>query len=208
MLAERLRLYIVLPPSGNLEALAEAVLRGGATAVQLRMKNVSDRVYLSMARRIRKVADEYDALFFVNDRVDIALLSGADGVHLGKEDLPVEEARGVSSSLLIGVTVRSPEEARAAERAGASYLGAGSVFHSPSKDAPVIGVETLRKIAEGVSIPVVAIGGINESNMEMVLRTGVAGVAMMSAVLSGTPELTVARIARKIRVFLPSPPDT
>ncbi|NPA75755.1 MAG: thiamine phosphate synthase [Euryarchaeota archaeon] len=184
MLTEKLRLYVILPDSKNAPALAEKALQGGATTVQLRMKGTGDRECLQIARKVRGLTREYDALFIVDDRVDVALLSDADGVHLGAEDLPVKDVRELAPNLIIGATVRSVESAKSAEKEGADYLGVGSIYPSPSKDAPVIGVQTLKELASSVNIPVVAIGGITEKNVAEVIAAGAAGVAVLSAIFS------------------------
>ncbi len=183
-LAEKLRIYVILPESRNLGKMAESALKGGATAVQLRMKNIPDRKYLETALKIRKITENYDALFIVDDRVDIAMASNADGVHVGSEDIPAKYIRNIANDLIIGVTVRDEKMAVSAKKEGASYLGAGSVFESPSKRAPVIGVDKLKSIVESVDIPVIAIGGINTKNVALVMRAGVAGIAVMSAVFA------------------------
>jgi len=165
----------------------EEALEGGATSIQLRMKEASTRTLIAVGREIRRLTRSYGALYFVDDRVDVALATDADGVQLGPEDMPVSMAREIAPSLLIGASVYSLEEALDAEAQGAHFLGAGSVYPSPTKpDARVIGLEGLRSIVRAVRVPVVAIGGITESNVLEVMETGVAGVAVVSAVM-GAP---------------------
>ena len=147
------------------------------------MKGVPDRELLEVARRVRKIAEEYGALFVVNDRVDIALASNADGVHLGREDIPVEVAREIAPELIIGRTVRTADEAIRAEEQGADYLGAGSVYPSKTKNAPLIGLEGLSTIKKFSRIPVVAIGGIVLEKVDEVLSAGADGIAVVSAVV-------------------------
>nr|AAZ32473.1 thiamine phosphate pyrophosphorylase [uncultured euryarchaeote Alv-FOS1] len=178
---DKLRLYAVLPENGEHVKLADQALKGGATAIQLRMKAVPDREFLRVARELRKVTEEYDALFVVDDRVDIAILADADGVHLGADDVSVADAKALDPGLIVGATVRDVEMAKSAVREGADYLGAGSVFPSRTKHAPVIGVEGIRDIVSAVKVPVVAIGGIDETNVVDVMRAGVAGVAVVCA---------------------------
>ncbi len=144
------------------------------------------------------------ALFIVNDRVDIALAVGADGVHLGEEDLPLSHARRIAPTLLVGASCDTEEEARRLEALGADYLGVGTVFPTATKkDAgEPIGLERLRRIKEAVRIPVVAIGGITLENVEEVLATGVDGVAVVSAVVGASSPYEAARAFReKIDAF-------
>lgn len=159
-LRKKLRLYVItdrrLKP--EVESVKEA-LEGGATSIQLRIKNAPTREMIEIGKEIRKLTEEYDALYFVDDRVDVALATNADGVQLGLEDMPISLARDIAPNLVIGASVYSLEEALHAEKEGADYLGAGSVFPtSTKKDVRVIGIEGLRRIVESVKIPVVAIG--------------------------------------------------
>ena len=184
-LRERLKLYVITDRRLIDEITgAREALEGGATAIQLRIKNTSTREMIEVGKKIRKLCDDFGALFFVNDRLDVALATNADGVHVGKEDMPVYIVREIAPNLIVGASARNPQEAKDAEKQGAHYIGAGSVFPTVSKDdAIVIGLETLRLIVESVSIPVVAIGGINHSNVMEVMKTGVDGVAVISAIM-------------------------
>lgn len=178
--------------------VAEAALLGGARVIQLRGKELGGKELYRLALGIKEmiIARGQEALFIVNDRVDVALAAGADGVHLGQEDLPPEIARKlVGEEVIIGVSAGSIEEAVKAEAAGADYLGVGPIFPTPSKqDAGLpIGIDGLVKIRDAVSIPIVAIGGINEVNMEEVLKAGVEGVAVISAVAGAEDMTTAAR---------------
>ena len=184
-LREKLKLYVItdrrLKP--EIKSVREA-LEGGATSIQLRIKNASTREMIKIGKRIRELTKEYDALYFVDDRLDVALATNADGVQLGPEDMPISLAREIAPNLIIGASVYSLEEALQAEKERADYLGAGSVFPTPTKaGVRVIGVEGLRKIVESVKIPVVAIGGINYKNARDVLKTGVDGIAIISAIM-------------------------
>ncbi|MCD6140333.1 MAG: thiamine phosphate synthase [Thermococcus sp.] len=184
-LREKLKLYVItdrrLKP--EIKSVREA-LEGGATSIQLRIKNASTREMIKIGKRIRELTKEYDALYFVDDRLDVALVTNADGVQLGSEDMPISLAREIAPNLIIGASVYSLEEALQAEKERADYLGAGSVFPTPTKaGVRVIGVEGLRKIVKSVKIPVVAIGGINHKNARDVLKTGVDGIAIISAIM-------------------------
>ncbi|MDK2983116.1 MAG: thiamine-phosphate pyrophosphorylase [Thermococcaceae archaeon] len=184
-LRKKLRLYVItdrrLKP--EVESVKEA-LEGGATSIQLRIKNAPTREMIEIGKEIRKLTEEYDALYFVDDRVDVALATNADGVQLGLEDMPISLARDIAPNLVIGASVYSLEEALHAEKEGADYLGAGSVFPTPTKkDVKIIGIEGLKRIVESVKIPVVAIGGINHENVREVLKAGVDGIAVISAIM-------------------------
>ena len=184
-LREKLKLYVItdrrLKP--EIESVREA-LEGGATSIQLRIKNASTKEMIKIGKKIRELTKEYDALYFVDDRLDVALATNADGVQLGPEDMPISLAREIAPNLIIGASVYSLEEALQAEKERADYLGAGSVFPTPTKaGVRVIRVEGLRKIVESVKIPVVAIGGINHKNARDVLKTGVDGIAIISAIM-------------------------
>ncbi|MCX7795795.1 MAG: thiamine phosphate synthase [bacterium] len=166
--------------------LAEEALRGGATVIQLRDKDKGGGELYKIGVRLREVTKKYKALFIVNDRLDIALAVGADGVHLGMDDLPISVARKIAgNNFIIGASVSSPEEAILAEKEGADYISAQSIFKTSSKeDVKVIGLEGLKAIVKVSSLPVIAIGGINKDNVRDVMKTGVKGVAVISAVVS------------------------
>jgi thiamine-phosphate pyrophosphorylase len=200
-LREKLKLLVItdkrLKP--NVVKSVEDALRGGATSIQLRLKDSSTKEMIEVGKVIRRLTRDYGALYFVDDRIDVALATDADGVQLGPEDMPIAIAREIAPNLIIGASVYSVDDAVKAEKEGASFLGAGSVFPSPTKpDARVIGLEGLRRIVESVRIPVVAIGGINKDNVEAVLRTGVAGVAVISAVMGAEDVYRATLELRKI----------
>jgi thiamine-phosphate diphosphorylase len=161
--------------------LAGDACRGGARIIQYRDKEAPMAKRLETARRIRNVTREHGALFVVNDQIDIALLSAADGVHLGQEDVAVADARSLlPPGMIVGVSCSSLAEARAAHGQGADYLGIGAVFATPVKaEYPLVGLELLRRIAREVSLPLVAIGGISLDNMAAVKAAGVSNVAMV-----------------------------
>jgi len=178
---------------------AREAIKGGATVIQYREKMGSTRHLIEEAAAVRDVCRQLGATFIVNDRVDVALAVGADGVHVGQEDMPAAIARRlIGEDMILGVTVGNAEQARQAQADGADYLGTDAVFPTASKpDAgPPIGVETLEQICRAVSIPVVAIGGVNASNVAQVIRAGAAGAAVISAVV-GAPDIAAA--ARRLR---------
>lgn len=168
--------------------IVEAALAAGATSIQVRVKKATSGQLLEVARRAVRLAEPHGALVLVNDRFDVALAAGAGGVHLGEEDVPVEAVRCVvPRDFVIGRSADTPEVARAAERAGADYLGVGSVFGTRTKAEVIgeaIGAERVAEVAEAVGIPVVGIGGIDASNAASVIEAGAAGVAVVSAVMS------------------------
>ena len=166
---------------------AEMSFAGGADAVQLRMKNDSGRRMLEEALSIRAVADAYSKMFIVNDRVDIAVLSNADGVHLGQSDIPLAYARNMlGDGKLIGITVHTVEEAVRAENEGADYVSIGSVFRTSTKHDALQeqGLDVVSAVRRSINIPLIAIGGINLKNVPDVLVAGADGVAVVSAVVS------------------------
>ena len=174
-------------------AVARAACRGGARIVQYREKDASAAERLETARRIRGFCRESGTLFVVNDQLDIAVLSEADGVHLGQDDVSLADARVLlPPHMLVGISCTCFEEALAAERQGADYLGVGAVFATPVKKGyPVVGLAGLRRIAEKVAIPVVAIGGVNLGNMAAVKAAG----AKYPAMVREFQEDTAARVA-------------
>ena len=178
-------------------------MRGGADVIQLRHKELDRGRLLTLARRVRDVASAAGALFIVNDHVDIALLSDADGVHLGPDDLSIASARRVAGDrLLIGASASSVQSARAAVAEGAAYLGSGPAFATPVKSAKeVIGPEAIAAIAAAVgpNVPVFAIGGIDETNLPQVTAAGLGRVCVIRAV-SGSPDPEQA--ARRLRAML------
>ncbi len=168
-------------------AVAETALAAGATAIQLRDKQVASGTLLALARDLKPLCQRYDALFLVNDRYDVALAAGADGVHLGEDDVPVAAVRRLAPrDFLIGRSADTEATARQAEADGADYLGVGSLFGTRSKQevlGEVIGVDRLRRVARAVSIPVVGIGGVSAANAGAVAAAGAAGIAVISAVM-------------------------
>jgi thiamine-phosphate pyrophosphorylase len=179
--------------------IAQEACRGGARIVQYRDKDAPAARRLETARRIREATRAGGALFIVNDQLDIAMLSEADGVHLGQEDIPVAEARALlGPGMIIGISCSSLAEAREAERQGADYLGIGAIFATPTKEGyPVVGLEGLRRIAMETSIPLVAIGGVNLENMAEVKAAG----ATYAAMVREFQEDTAARSAAVNRLY-------
>ncbi len=164
---------------------AKAALRAGVKLIQLREKTASGRKFLKTAKEVKNICNEYNALFMINDRLDIAMLSGADGIHVGKDDLPVREIRKiVGKEFIVGVSVASLEEAREAQSEGASYVAVSPVFNTSTKEdaGEGLGLEILRQVKSEIDIPVVAIGGINKVNILDVIEAGADCVAVVSAI--------------------------
>lgn len=173
------------PSISNIE-IARKVLDGGARILQLRGKGLSSRKLLEEAREIRELTRKAGALFIVNDRADIALLSDADGVHLGQDDLPIAEARKIlGKDKVIGISTHNIEQAMKAASEGADYIGFGPVFGTTTKaDAEEAkGLQALQEVRKSVNIPVVAIGGIIIENVVDVLSAGADAVAVISAIV-------------------------
>jgi len=176
--------------------VVEKALAGGATCIQLRDKKSSVRELFLIARDLRDITRENNVTFIVNDRLDIALAVGADGVHLGEDDLPLYAARYIMpEEAFLGASPDTLQQAIDAERAGASYLGVGPVFYTSTKpDAGMpLGLNNFSKICRSVSIPVVGIGGIDESNAAEVINAGAAGVAVISGVVGAEDVKEAAR---------------
>jgi len=185
-----------------LEAVVRDAVAAGVGMVQLREKESGDRRLLDLARSLRELTASAGALLIVNDRPDIASLAAADGVHVGQEDLSVAEARRiVGPEALVGVSTHSVEQALAAQRDGADYVGAGPVFATTTKDAgPLLGLEGLRRVMDTIDVPVFAIGGITAANAAQVRATGAARVAVASTVLGAAhPAEQVESIAAALR---------
>ena len=171
--------------------------------VQLREKNINSYLMYQRALSIKKITDEYHIPLIINDRLDIMLAVGADGVHLGQQDISVKIARKlIGKDKIIGVSAHCPEEAEKAERDGADYLGVGAIFPTTTKkDIIITPVDVLRKIKETVSVPVVAIGGINQNNINTLKGSHVDGVAVISAIMKSKDPKSSA-VALKASVFL------
>jgi thiamine-phosphate pyrophosphorylase len=186
-LAERLRqarLYLVIDAEAA-ERVVPAALDGGVDVVQLRDKSASDDEVVAMGRRLRSLCEEHGALFIVNDRPDLALACGADGVHVGQDDMPLDEARAVvGHNCIVGVSTHSPAQVDAAVASGADYFAVGPVYATPTKPGrPAVGLELVRYAASlGTAKPWFAIGGIDESNVAGVAEAGAARIVVVRAI--------------------------
>jgi thiamine-phosphate diphosphorylase len=183
-------LYAILDPDQTRGRspieVAEALLKGGAAIIQLRAKNLPPRDVFAMARAIATPIRRADCLLIINDRADIALACGADGVHLGQDDLPLRAARQLMAGKIVGISTHDAEQAREAESGGADYIGFGPMFGTATKATgySARGPKMLRAVRAAVSIPVVAIGGITEQNVRQVWAAGADSAAIISDILS------------------------
>ncbi|MEA3476106.1 MAG: thiamine phosphate synthase [Candidatus Cloacimonadota bacterium] len=176
----------------------------GLKIIQYRDKNANASEMLTNAIKIRELTENSDTIFIVNDNVEVARASNADGVHIGQEDTQYEEARKLLPKRIIGMSVGNLEQSLLAEKMGADYIGLGPIFPTLTKPnaGQIIGTEKLSKIVKAVQIPIIAIGGINLSNLKSVLETGVNGVAIISAILgSSNPEREIKKIKNKINKY-------
>lgn len=184
----------------TLAQVVEDVLKGGATFLQLREKELDREAILAEAREIQAIAARYHVPFVINDSVDIALACDADGVHVGQNDLMSRDVRAlIGPDKILGITANTVELAVAAERAGADYIGAGAVFGTTTKqNAKNLSLDTLKAICQAVNIPVVAIGGINADNLPRLAGTGAAGAAVVSALFAQKDPEEAARRMRAL----------
>ena len=164
----------------------EDALKGGATCVQLREKELDEEHFLEEAKEIKELCRKYHVPFVINDNVDIALAMDADGVHVGQSDMEAGDVRAkLGPDKIIGVSAQTVEQALLAQKRGADYLGVGAVFHTGSKaDAKDVSHETLKEICEAVDIPVIAIGGISKNNVMELAGSGICGIAVISAIFA------------------------
>ena len=178
----------------------ESALKGGASCVQLREKELDEEEFLKEAMELSALCRKYGVPFFVNDNVEIAIKCHADGIHVGQEDMEAAKVRQrVGEDIMIGVSVHSVEEALEAVRNGADYLGVGAMFSTSTKtDVDVLPKETLSNICAAVDIPVVAIGGFNKSNISQLSGTGVDGVALVSAIFASEDIESECRQLRRL----------
>lgn len=184
----------------TLYSQVERALKGGATFIQLREKDLEEEVFFSEALELKELCKKYHVPFVINDNVELAKRVNADGVHVGQSDMRVKEVRRIlGKDKIIGVSAGNVEEALSAQEEGANYLGVGAVFHTGTKsDASAVSHNVLKAICAAVNIPVVAIGGITKENVEELKESGIAGIAVVSAIFAceniekGTKELKQA----------------
>ena len=184
-----LSLYLVTDNSDDVEKFLNTIeegIKGGVTVVQIREKTAETLDFYELALKVKEITTRYNVPLIINDRVDVALAIDADGVHVGQSDMPCDVTRKlIGKDKILGVSAATIEEAKKAEKDGADYIGTGAVFPTATKDdAPSITKEDLKEIVESINIPVVAIGGINFDNASTLIDTGIAGLSVVSAIMS------------------------
>ena len=164
----------------------EEAIKGGVTLVQIREKNLSTLEFYNISSKIKIVTDKYNIPLIINDRIDIAMSIDAAGVHLGQSDMPATIARSIiGNNKIMGISTSTVEESQKAEREGADYIGVGAMFPTTTKDdADAVSIQCLKEIKDNISIPVVAIGGINEKNVELLKIANIDGIAVISDILA------------------------
>ena len=191
-------LYFITDSTGYTEEeflyRVEEALKGGATLLQLREKNKSTREYIRLAERVHAIAKRYNVTLIIDDRVDVALAVDAQGVHLGKEDMPVATARKLlGDDKIVGATAKTVPWAKEAYEQGADYLGVGAIYPTTTKVKTVLtSTDTLRDICNAVPIPVGAIGGLNKDNIDVLAGIPIAGICVVSAIMKAEDPKTAA----------------
>lgn len=182
----------------SLTHVVEEAIKAGITFLQLREKDLDNASFLQLAREVKSVADKYEIPYVINDNVEVAMSSGADGVHIGQDDMDAEYVRRIiGPDKILGVSAQTVEQAISAEKSGADYIGVGTVFPTSTKlDAETVSFKTLKEICKAVSIPVVAIGGIHKDNAIKLAGSGIDGIAVVSAIFA-QEDITAA--VRKLR---------
>ncbi|NWF59294.1 MAG: thiamine phosphate synthase [Fischerella sp.] len=204
----RSRLYLVTSPTEKLLEIVEAALKGGLTLVQYRDKNVDDAVRLEQAQKLRQLCYTYNAIFIINDRVDLALAVDADGVHLGQQDMPIGIARQLlGPHRLIGRSTTNADEMQRAIKEGADYIGVGPVYETPTKAGKAAaGLEYVRHVAKNCPIPWFAIGGIDPNNINEVIDAGARRVAVVRAIMQAEqPTLVTQYFLSQLNRIQPDP---
>ena len=184
-----LSLYLVTDKSDDVEKFLntiEEAIKGGVTVVQIREKTAETLDFYNLALKVKEITSKYEVPLIINDRVDVALAIDADGVHIGQSDMPCDVTRKlIGADKILGVSAATIEEAKKAQNDGADYIGTGAVFPTSTKDdAPKITKQDLKEIVESIEIPVVAIGGITKDNAPELIDTGIAGLSVVSAIMS------------------------
>lgn len=184
-----LSLYLVTDKSDDVEKFLKTIeeaIKGGVSVVQIREKTADTLDFYNLALKVKEITEKHDVPLIINDRVDVALAVDAEGVHVGQSDMPCDVTRAlVGPDKIVGVSAATIEEAQKAESDGADYIGTGAVFPTATKDdAPKITKKDLKEIVESISIPVVAIGGITLNNAHELNDTGIAGLSVVSAIMS------------------------
>lgn len=197
-------LYLVTDELTSIEkmvSIVEQAVKGGVTIVQLREKESAGNAFYEKAKQLKEMLDRYNVPLLINDRIDIALAVGASGVHIGQTDMPLRVVKEIiPPSMVVGVSASTVKEAIKAEADGADYIGVGAIFKTGSKeDAKVLQEGMLSKIIEAVTIPVVAIGGLQENNLDVLRGEGFSGIAVVSAIMQAeNPEVAARLLKEKV----------
>ncbi len=201
-------LYFITDSTGYDEAefleRCEAALRGGATLVQIREKEKSTREYIALAKKLHAICQRYNVPLIIDDRIDVAMAIGAEGVHLGQSDMPIDTARKIlGDSVIIGATAKTVPQALEAYRQGADYLGVGAIYPTTTKVKTILtSVDTLRDICSAVPIPVNAIGGLNRDNIDILRSIPISGICVVSAIMKAdNPEASVRSLLEKFKTL-------
>ncbi len=207
----KIRLYVLISSKiaiRPVEETVQLVIDGGADAIQLREKTISDSDFISLARGIRDITTRRGTLFIINDRVNVARDINADGVHLGQQDMDVLEARAIiGNEKIIGVSSHNTIQARKALKDGADYVAIGPVYHTSTKDyEPSVGLKVVQEVSGDIDVPVFAIGALTLENLDDVLQTGVSRIAVCSAIIKSkdifsTTKRFKSKLCQKIKVF-------
>ncbi len=199
-------LYLITDSTGFSESeflkRVESAITGGVTLLQLREKEKTTCKYIELAKKVRLLTERHNIPLIIDDRLDVALASGADGVHLGRDDMPIDVARKIAGeNFIIGATAKTVEAAKQAFEDGADYLGVGAIFPTTTKVKTVITpIATLRDICRAVPIPANAIGGLNSDNIDILKNTGISGICVVSAIMkSENPEASARMLLKKAR---------
>lgn len=196
-------LYLVTDSTGLEEEVflgkIEAVLQNGVTFLQLREKEKSTREYMALAEKVHAISRKYNVPLIIDDRIDVAMAIGAEGVHLGQSDMPISTARKIlGRSFIIGATAKTVPQALEAYEGGADYLGVGAIFPTTTKVKTVLtSVDTLQEICNAVPIPVNAIGGLNKDNIDILQGKTISGICVVSAIMKAEDSGLAARELRK-----------
>ena len=196
---EQMKLYLVTDSTGLTDEIflykVEAAIKGGVTILQIREKEKSTRQYMELAKKVHEITKKYGIPLIVDDRIDVAMAIGAEGVHLGQSDMPVDVARKiVGDKMIIGATTKTVEQALEAYRNGADYLGVGAIYPTTTKVKTVLtSVDTLKEICIAVPIPVNAIGGLCCSNLEVLKEAAIAGICVVSAIMKAQDSYLAAK---------------
>lgn len=200
-------LYLVTNRAGKTEeefiTTIEQAILGGVTVVQLREKDLSTGKFYRLASKVKELTSKYDIPLIINDRLDIALAIDADGVHVGQSDMPGDIVRSIiGKDKIVGISAATIKDTIKAEKDGADYIGSGAIFPTQTKDADCITIDYLKEIVNAVNIPIIAIGGLTEDNIESLVNTNIGGISLVSAIMeSNNPKKTVQKLKTEFELL-------